>query len=542
MIKTEKLIGNKYSSYIAQIKSWKKIAVLMTVISFCYYISLKFVFPGYFDPLMPHHPDFFFTYSGLSSMLWTKVFIYPRPVGFFILKVVGILGLKGVITFLIFCNFLNILLTIIFIKKISNGKIYWPMLFIYLFIIFSQPAFYFNYTYDFFDVMAYFFVLLAMLIWLQIGGKLSPTRLLFLSILIGLSFFSKETYVVTSLIFFAWQFAFRKNEIRRNAAIMLFVVAGIFVMVLIQSHISQSIWVSFASNTNNPYFVNFSPRSIGETFYFYVNGWGNSGALLIIALSLLMVALNKKYLKEFLLLLLMGLTAYIPYSILPNHELGYYFWLGVPLSYGAILLVQPHMINTLLIKIKNKKISITVGAILVFLFIILTACSLKNNKDQESNTFWAQDIQMERINKNILSSFPVLKNNIKENDKILITGIYFSAHPFSCQHDLMDIYFDKKNDFIDNYFGKNHSWTIFEYDKSTDKKCSTINYTNDTNLDLSSYDEVFIFGKDAKLMKVMNRDEIALLKNSKVGNASYYDAILNPKLFDKKNKDIPKNF
>jgi hypothetical protein len=221
----------------------------------------------------------------------------------------------------------------------------------------------------------------------------------------------------------------------------------------------------------------------------------------------------------------------VPYSILPNHQRGYYFWLGIPLSYSVILLVNPNMINTFLIKVKNKKTNIIASTAFIAVFIISTAFSLKNNQTQKKNILWVPRIQLEQINRNVMSSFPILKNNIKDNDKILITGIDFAAHPFSCQNDIMDIYFNKKNDFIENYFGKNHSWTIFEYKKIIDKGCGLISYTNDNNLDLTGYDEIFIFRKDAKLMKVVNKDEVELLKNSKVGEAAYYEAILNPKLF-----------
>lgn len=531
MGKIEKLIGNRFFSYIAKIKSWGKITLLIAVISFCYYISLKFIFPGYFDPLIPHHPDYFFTYEGLSSMPWVKILSYPRPVGFFTLKVLGILGLKGVIIFLMFFSFINILLTITFVKKISNLKIYWPILILYLFLIFSHPGFYFNYTYDFFDAVAYFFAILAMLYWLKMGENLKPIHFVFIFILIGLSFFSKETYIFAVMIFFTWQFIFKKNKIRKNAAVIFLIAAGITIAVLIQSRISQSIWVNFASSADNPYFINLNPRSIWETFYFYINGWANAGVLAIIILSLLIIAANKKYIKEFLLLLFMGLAIYVPYSILPNHKYGYYFWLGAPLSYAVILLLQPAMIKDISAKVANKKIGSLVGTIFVAVLIILTLFSLRNDNQQTKSVVWAWAMQQEKNNKVILASFPIIKNNIKENDHILITGMNFETSPFSCQDDHMDVYFDKKNDFIDNYFGKNHSWTIFEYGKNIPKSCGSISYTDDNNMDLSGYEEIFIFGNNGKLMRIINKDEVALLKDSKVDGVSFHEAVLNPELF-----------
>jgi hypothetical protein len=523
---------NKYFSYITEIKYWKKIILLVIIIAVCYYISLRFIFPGHFDPLIPQNYDYFWTYNGVSSLPWAKVFTCPRPIGFFMLKVVGILGMSGAIIFLILFNFLNILLTIIFVKKISNIKIYWPIILIYLFLIFSQPGFYFNYTYDFFDTIAYFFVIATMLIWLGIGEKLTPILLAFLSILIGLSFFSKETYVVTLLIFWAYQFTFRKNKIRRNAAIMFLITSSIFITVLIHGRLSQNIWIDFASSADSPYFTNFNPFSIWETFCFYMGGWGNAGAISIIALSLLIVVFNKKYLKEFLLLLFMGIAAYVPYSILPNHKYGFYFWLGIPLSYGVIMLAHPDMINTFLIKVKNKKTGAIFNAVFIIVFIVLAVFSLKNNMNQKKGIFWAPSMEMEQVNKNVMSSFPILKNNIEDNDKILITGMDVALHPFSCQHDLVDVYFNRKNDFIENYFGNNHDWTIFKHTQNLDKSCGSISYTNDSNLDLTSYDKIFIFENDEKLMKIVSKDEVMSRKDSKIGNVSYYEAILNPELFN----------
>jgi hypothetical protein len=533
MDKIEKRTGSKCFSNIANVKYWGEITLLFAVISFCYYISLKFIFPGYFDPLIPQNADFFYTYNGLSAISWMKIFTVPRPIGFFALKIVGILGMKGVIIFLISLTFINILLTINFVKKISNLKIYWPIVLVYLFLIFSHPGFYFNYIYDFFDAIAYFFVILATLIWLKKEEQLTTIRLVVLSILIGLSFFSKETYIVTLLIFWIWHFIFKKNKVRKNAVIMLLISTGILVAALIQSRISQSIWINFGSNADNPYFVNLNPHSIFETLYFYLSGWGNMGVFFIITLSLLIVLLNQKYFKEFWLLIFMGFSAYLPYSILPNHETGCYFWLGVPLSYAAILLVQPDTVNTFLIKIRNKKISAIIVAAFVVAFIALTLLSLKNNKDQRKAPLWEWSMGLEKNNRNIISSFPILKNNIKENDRILITGMNFGTHPFSCQHELMDIYLNRKNDFIDNYFGKNHKWTISEYGagKSIKKSCNSINYINDDNIDLTSFEEIFVFGNNGKLIKIFNKDEVSALKDTQIGGSSFREAILNPELF-----------
>jgi hypothetical protein len=528
MFKIKKYIRNNYFPCIAKIKSWKKITLLIAVISFCYFISLKFIFPGYFDPLIPHHPDYFYTYGGFSAMSWMNIFSYPRPIGFLALKIMGVLGMKGVIIFLIFFSFLNILLTIIFVKKISNLKIYWPILIFYLFLIFSHPGFYFNYTYDFFDAVAYFFAILAIVYWLKMGENLKPIHFVFISILMGLSFFSKETYIVAILIFFAWHIAFKKDKIRRNAAIMILISVGITVAVLMQSRISQSIWVNFASNADNPYFINLNPRSLLETFYFYMSGWANTGVWSIIIISFLIIAANKKYIKEFLLILFMGLAIYVPYSILPNHKYGYYFWLGVPLSYAVILLLQPAMIKDILAKIANKKIDTLINTMIVAAFVILSLFSLRNDNQQTQSSVWAWAAQQEKNNKVILSNFPFLKNNIKENSHVLITGMNFETSPFSCQDDHMDVYFDKKNDFIDNYFGKNHSWTIFEYGKYVPKRCGSISYTNDDNLNLNDYDLIFIFGSDGRLMRKVNKDEVTALENSNTKRVLSRKSILHP--------------
>jgi hypothetical protein len=530
MFKLEKYIRDNFLPYIVKIKSLKKITLLIAVVAFCYFISLKFIFPAYFDPLVPHHPDYFYTYGGFSAMSWMNIFFYPRPIGFLILKIIGILGMKGVIIFLILFSFINILLTINFVKKISNLKIYWPILILYLFLIFSHPGFYFNYTYDFFDAVAYFFAILAMLYWLKMGENLKPIYFVFISILIGLSFFSKETYIVAVLIFLAWHFAFKKNKIRKNAAIMFLVAVGITIAVLIQSRISQSIWVNFASSVDNPYFINLNPRSIWETFYFYINGWANIGVWVIIILSLLIIATHKKYIKEFLLLLFMGLAIYAPYSILPNHKYGYYFWLGVPLGYAVILLLQPAMIKNILAKVANKKIGTFVSTIFVVVFISLSLFSLRNDNQQIKSVVWAWAMQQEKNNKVILASLPTLKNNIKENDHILITGMNIETSPFSCQDDHMDVYFDKNNDFIDNYFGKSHNWTIFKYGKYIPKSCGLISYTNDGNLNLNDYDLIFIFASDGRLIKTIYKDEVAALKDSSTNGALSRESILHPEL------------
>jgi len=511
---------------------WKEPFVLLAVVFGVYFLTLRFIFPGYFNPTTPFHSDFYMFYSASSNETLSTLFMLPRFVGMFVRDIVGIFGMKGTIVFLIMLNAVNITLTILLIKAAAKIKLYWPAVVLYLFLIFSHPGFYIKYSYDFFDAIAYCFAVSAMYFWYKNRENIKYKQLSVITLFVFLSLFAKETYFVPLCIFWCFQYFFANKKQRQSAGIMLGATIALFALSIVHSHLVNSAWVNIGGGKHDSYFIDMHPSSIIGMYVYYLKMWGNIGVAGLVALSLLISLVSKEHLKEKLLFLIVGLSTYIPYSLLPNHKFACYFWLAVPLSYGVILFINPDPVKSMIKKLGSNDGKllkhILVAFIVVTVFFSILAFKQFNDSYKDPGLQWT--LMQENINRNMLANFPFIKDAIAPSDKVLLTGLTFPFHPFV------------NPNYIDTYFGnsQNVKWVVAIYDKpNEDTSIGSIEFLGVGKIDVSKYDKIFAFDAEGKLVRKTEKNRIEA-NDTDPNSISENELILYPEL-NKYTVDFLKN-
>ena len=79
---------------------------------FLYWLSLRFLFPGYFAPLSPFHIDFYDYTAVAHNTLLQLVTRFPRPAAFLAMHFMGQAGLAGLMIAEVILALGNVMLTV----------------------------------------------------------------------------------------------------------------------------------------------------------------------------------------------------------------------------------------------------------------------------------------------------------------------------------------------------------------------------------------------------------------------------------------------
>jgi hypothetical protein len=447
----------------------------------------------------------------------------PRFIGIFIRDIVGLFGMQGMIVFLIFINAINITLTILLVKEATKIKLYWPTVILFLFLIFSHPGFYINYTYDFFDAMAYFFAILSICFWYKLIKSFEYKYIYSVVGFLFLSIFSKETYFIPLLVFFISQwFSIHEKKQRQYVSIVLGVIILFFVASVLHSKLFGSPWVRLTASNNDSYYVDFNLVSIINVYAYYLSTLANAGVIGLIAVSFISSMFLKRRYKEIFVILVIGLSIYLPYALLPNHKFSYYWWLAVPLTYSVILFIQPDTLKEFVENTYNKRVrTITMlafGIVIVFLGALSFKNYVRSYADPLLGLTWI--LKQENINRNMLSNLSYIKDIVSPSDHVLLVGLTFPFHPYS------------RPNYIDSYFGVSQKikWVVATYDEANmEGVIGSIEYIRINRIDLSKYEKIIEFDSEGNLIKILD----GINDQANVGNLNVVtekDAILYPEL------------
>jgi len=502
-------LSNKLNELGTPLKSereWKPILVLSITVTICYFVTLRFIFPGYFNPVYPWHFDNYGYYNMANwPMTWEKLIHSSRFVVLIITSILGLFNFKLFAVGLILISLVGILLTIILVRQITGSPYVWPVIIVYLINVFSHPYFYFNYAYDIYDSVSYIFLITILISWNVYNRSENKMMLLLISFLTFLCLLSKETYAPSLLLFWSYQMIFSK---RRREAVGLFITT-IVVLVFSVYHskvISKSPFINTSAGESDAYYISYDFTSIIHIFMIYLRDWSNIYVFLIIALILIFAIRKKLFWKEILLFVGMGLATYLPYCLLPNHIFPMYTWLSVPLSYCAILFVQPLLTRMPLdgFSIKGRRLQKKLAVVLFTLLLLLLSYGGLKVYYAHEYPGTSYNLLQEEINRNILNNFENIKKNVQPGDKVLITGLTSPYHPFL------------NGEFITGYFNRALliEWTIAVVEES--RVTSEENYARKIvpPEKFQDYDKVIAFDGLGRLMKIYNKQAIIHLKTS----------------------------
>ncbi|MCD1259517.1 hypothetical protein B5M42_011815 [Paenibacillus athensensis] len=494
-----------------------KIAILIFV---CYYLCLKFIYPGYFDPSVPYHADNYVYYtSAIDFHIGGDLFKQTRFVSTIVMSLFADFNFQVFNLCLIGIVLLNIGLTIYFVKLLSGKtKLSMVFVFIYLISIFAHPEFYSNYWFDIYNTIAYFFMINTLIAWLKYKSDQRFIFKILPFVTIFLCFFSKETYVLVLLFFWGYQWFYEK-EYRRYLSLLILYTIFMYGLVFFQSSfITNSPFINSEANNQDTYYISVNPISIVKTYWFYLKHFTNPFTLVTLIAAFAINFMAKTNWNKMILLFGMGLLTYAPNAVLPNHLFNFYAWLAAPLSFSLIMLVEETYFSH---RLFNRRSLMVGAAILAFLSIVW------NHRSYHSQTsVWI--LSQEQINRHMLNNFPFIQQQIQPGDHVLVIGATSSFNPF------------KASKFIDRSFNHIHKsyWTIGVTNESEEKAGTYISKKTLEHIHIQDYDKIFVFDEKGYLANFMTREQIKSISDmdSSSLEMNQVDISLIPELMEAQKK------
>ena len=405
-----------------------------------YGFVLQLLFPLHFSTAA-HHADMYMqmypvavpadpALFGPGAYDLRSILSCPRPVTWLIASFLAELPFEGPLALYAAIWIFNLAIALFLVERIFlRAKLHFALLLLTLAFAYSAPAFYFSHTYDSAHAFATFFGLLA--IFLFEHGTRRTRSLILPAFFCLLSALSKETftpvlilYGLTRAVWFPPPDTSRRTRIW-IALTPLMIAAG----ALAHSLAVQSEFIQFAgSKLSHPYRVDYRPSSILAAAKFYIWPLVRPSTVVLVILVLVM-AWAQRRLRLAALVIIAALLLYAPYLLLPNHLLGYYAWMGVPL---LILLIpvaiagQPREEPRPAVRLPFFQPVQLIAPWLIALALIFAIRDFQHSNRRGSE--WV--LLQERTNKNLLASLRSLQPQLAKARSLLVFGLTATFHPW----------------------------------------------------------------------------------------------------------------
>jgi hypothetical protein len=459
-------------------------------------LVLKFIFPGYYDPLSPNHEDFYIPvafahapgnyYSFGALMNWT------RPVFMMFYKAIGYAGSEGAVGFVIALVIANSALTALLIKRvlnISSSNFFILTFCSYCFLLFSMPYFYIFYTEDPGSHLSFFFLLLATCSVIFLANRKLWFSLLLASVFSIMAYLSKETYELVALFLSGlWFLYYRKESLKKALIPAIATVIGIMVSVLNNMRLN-SVFVNPDAGEGDPYKMVLTPYSIvREMWRYFKEGMNVANILLVLIIAYLVYSYfrNKGSRSREILFLTVGclvspFLAWLPNALLPNHHYGGYSYNGLNLFYLPLILLPFLRLNK----------ALSTGALI--LLVLLIPASHFLNKKWYNHPIQRTVLIYEDTQRNLHYNLDSLINTLDQGQqpgKVLIKGVTFPFSPFVYPESLREFANASYATYdVVNYTGK------FRYEGRRD----LVKFINEPDTGFVQYSRVWTFNNDGTL-------------------------------------------
>jgi hypothetical protein len=459
---------------------------LFIIAASAYFFCLQFVFPGYFHPLYPHHDDFYFppglSYDGHSLV---EKLQWPRPLGFLAMEVLGKLGLKGYLFVLVLVTLASAALTISLARRIFGQPISWFMALAYCMLLFAHPDFYVDYLHDAFGTLSYFYLILAMHAWYSYRETNQPRLPVVCAMLLLAIGFTKETYFVSALVFLLVQIYLCRGPQRRMSVLLLAGSCMFFAAGLGANAYSMKFFLHLKTDVTGPYHVSLAPAAVVRGFSFYASRLFQPASLLLALGGIAVLYRRREQLVMAGALAVAGVCALLPYSVLPNHLDSMYAWTGASLAFSPILFFSRSF---------NRK-GIWRTATVYAGVAVLAFLSIRTSTAQYDEHGW--NIAQEKINRNIIDTYPALKGLDGSVRRVLVTGLDMPFQPFHTAS------------YIRSEFGAEREWTVLIPEGAPPAKSeSPVQSCPPGAVRLGDYDLAFGFASDGSLLRKWSRAQL----------------------------------
>ncbi|MGO9241395.1 MAG: tetratricopeptide repeat protein [Bryobacteraceae bacterium] len=466
-----------------------------------YLFVLKFVFPGAIRPLSPYHSDFYIP-PGLAFYSFWQVLHFPRPAGFLLLQLAGLLGLHGWILVFILIALLNVVAVVRLSERLTGRQAAPAWALLYMFLVLAHPSFYMDYVHDALATASLLYILLAMHAWLSFKETGRRLYLGLCLVLFLLAWTTKETYFLSALVFWGVEAIRARDKNRRAALLALAALAATFVVGMLLQAFSISPFFSPHASPGSAYYINLAPASVAHCWSRLLHALFTPVSLAIVLAALGALWRNRSALLYGGTLFAAGLVALLPNSVLPNHFDVMYAWTGACLVFSPVLFVD----WTPPVRRRWR-----FGASLAVALLLGWASVRANRPGYEH---WKWGLEQERSNRNIVRSFPLLKQ--APGRHFLVTGVSGPYHPWAV------------DTFIRVEFGPDRDWTVILPRERHIASQPPVVFVDAAQVDITRFDHAFAYAADGRLLREWNAAELRQLAADGAADRVRLPALIGP--------------
>jgi hypothetical protein len=400
-------------------------AILLVLAFAVHALVLQFIFPGYYHPLWPFHSDFYMN-AGENHSPYApgNIIGAPRPIGWLWFYLSGFFGTRGSMACELAVVAANCAGMAFCVRRLAGASLNaasFAATIVYFYLVFAHPSQYSESLDDSIAQVSFGLILIGMAfgwtkrpIWLQAG-----------IFLLGL--LSKECYVPSALLVLGACWLANVGPGRRAwlATGIAFLAAA--VLLALYGRWAHSLFLGYGSTSASPYHVSLSPLSVVREWWAYAAEAPAAlwiyAALATAAAAVALAREGARRLVPILVLPLAGMAAWLPNSLLPNHHVDGYSWLGATLLF-APLIALPQLWAT------GRKAVFTV----VLLLGLLVPIALQGKYAAHAWVLQQQKRQNLLIN-TLTSQISKLPSGARQ---VLVTGLDFPFSPFDAPWSLYE--------------------------------------------------------------------------------------------------------
>jgi hypothetical protein len=435
-------------------------------------LALRFVFPGYFDPLSPFHIDNYIS-AGMHAEgqgLARYILHYPRPVAYMLLDICGRLGPRGQFVPLYALTWLNATLVVLYLERVTNSRVTFLGFLLFAALAYSNPEFYWNLKDDPFATFSLAFLLSMFHAWesyCESGNKLYLAAMVALAVVFSLT---KESYFIALGVFLMIQAYLRPRH--RTAALGLIAACAVFMGVDVYR--SSQVWTLFhgSPDPGNAYYTSLRPGSVWHGFLKI----GKYVATPLVGAAVVAAVIRAARTDRLLFgvcfaAVLLGAVSLLPNATLPNHLEPLYSFLGAYFFLSPLLFID---------RLAPPRWRVLVAAVVYAIALISYHHPVHDVSE------WLRE--QEQIARRILPALERVRSETAEGDRCLVAGATMFYDPFLSP------------EFILSEFGPSRFWTVVAPEVVSEDRRYTTEFIGPRNPALlGHYDHLFVFTSDGRL-------------------------------------------
>ncbi|HWF47110.1 MAG TPA: tetratricopeptide repeat protein [Bryobacteraceae bacterium] len=451
----------------AERKSILQAALIAPVV---YWLCLRLLFPGYFHPLFPPHPDLCMP-AGLQIRPIAEIFTYPRPASFLFWLSFGWMGVHASILIGILMTGAGLLCMIWLVQSWTKRSASPLAIACYAIILFAQPQFYFQHRQDLSSSQSFITCLLAVEFWRRWVTNRKPWEYFAFAGCLALTVLTKETYVGSlAILLCGATLTLEKPNIRQAIAGLaggLLVVAGCEAINLR----GYDQWVLPVLGKDPAYRMTSDVRLIAKTALGFLSDSLTWPAILILLLVLALLWRERKILVVAISFVAAGIAAILPNSLLPNHAIALYAWSAVPLLFAPVLILP------------RRGLAMAPLLVLTCLWVWTNRVAYRSAGEQ-----W--EVAQEKVNERVLQSFAKIKHSDNGAYRLLVSGLNAPLSPWGYE------------DFVRVALG-DHKWTLLVLAESADRTGKYLSTRHIAEVNPANYDGVVEYGPDGNMLRAL---------------------------------------